>query len=208
MRKKVDLATWNRKEHFEFFSSMEEPFYGITSVVDCTQAYATAKQLQVPFFTYYLHKTLVAVNAVENFRYRIVDKEVYIYDTIHASSTVMREDKTFGFSLLEFNPDLPTFAQNTEQEIARVQATTGLFTREFRDTNLIHFSAIPWINFTSLSHARGFSFPDSCPKISFGKLMEENGVKTMAISVHVHHGLVDGYHVGMFLEALQNQMNL
>jgi chloramphenicol O-acetyltransferase type A len=207
MKQKLDLATWNRKEHFEFFSSMEEPFYGITTVIECTQAYAAAKTLEIPFFTYYLHKTLAAVNAIENFRYRIIDNEVYVYDTIHASSTIMREDKTFGFSLITFDSDIQKFAKITENEIARIQNTKGLFTREFSETNLIHFSAIPWVNFTSLSHARGYSFPDSCPKISFGKLIDTNGVKTMAIAVHVHHGLVDGYHVGLFLEELEKQMN-
>lgn len=207
MKQKLDLATWNRKEHFEFFSSMEEPFYGITTVIDCTQAYAAAKTLEIPFFTYYLHKTLAAVNAIENFRYRIIDNEVYVYDTIHASSTIMREDKTFGFSLITFDLDIQKFAKVTEKEIARIQNTKGLFTREFSETNLIHFSAIPWVNFTALSHARGYSFPDSCPKISFGKLIDTNGVKTMAIAVHVHHGLVDGYHVGLFLEELEKQMN-
>jgi hypothetical protein len=58
--------------------------------------------------------------------------------------------------------------------------------------NVIHFSAIPWLNFTSLSHAR--SYTDSCPKISFGKMMTtDDGTKTMAMSIHVHHGLIDGY---------------
>jgi chloramphenicol O-acetyltransferase type A len=35
------------------------------------------------------------------------------------------------------------------QEIERIQSTTGIFTRTFEDDNLIHFSAIPWLNFTS-----------------------------------------------------------
>jgi chloramphenicol O-acetyltransferase type A len=34
MKQKIDLATWNRKEHFEFFSTFEEPFFGITTPID------------------------------------------------------------------------------------------------------------------------------------------------------------------------------
>jgi chloramphenicol O-acetyltransferase type A len=185
---------------------MEEPFYGITTTIDCTQAYAKAKVLDVSFFSYYLHKTLSAVNAVENFRYRIIEDEVYIFDVIDASATVMREDTTFGFSYMPFTEDINEFTQIVETEIERMQTTTGVFTREYPD-NLIHFSALPWINFTSLSHARSFTWPDSCPKISVGKLTEENGKKSIPISVHVHHGLADGYHVGLFLEKLQQFMN-
>jgi chloramphenicol O-acetyltransferase type A len=206
MKQKLDLTTWNRKEHFLFFKQMEEPFYGITTTIDCTQAYGKAKTLGVSFFSYYLHKTLSAVNAIENFRYRIIGDEVYIFDVIDASATVMREDTTFGFSYMPYTENPIDFAQIVQTEIERIQTTTGVFTREYPE-NLIHFSALPWINFTSLSHARSFSWPDSCPKISFGKLTDENGIKSMPISVHVHHGLVDGYHVGLFLDALQQLMN-
>ena len=206
MKQKLDLDTWNRKEHFLFFKQMDEPFYGITTTIDCTQAYTKAKTLGISFFSYYLHKTLAAVNTVENFRYRIIEDEVYIFDVIDDSATVMREDKTFGFSYMAYAEDPIDFAQIVQTEIDRIQTTTGIFTREYPE-NLIHFSALPWINFTSLSHARSFTWPDSCPKISFGKLMDDKGTQSMPISVHVHHGLVDGYHVGLFIELLQQLMN-
>jgi chloramphenicol O-acetyltransferase type A len=206
MKQKLPLDTWNRKEHFAFFKQMEEPFFGITTTIDCTKAYAKAKELDISFFTYYLHKTLLAVNAIEPFRYRIIDDEVYIYDTIDVSATILRDDNTFGFSLMEYSENIQEFAEITKNEIARVKATSGLITRDF-EINLIHFSALPWINFTSYSHARSFTFPDSCPKISFGKMMDENGKKTMAMAIHVHHGLIDGYHIGELLNYFQELMD-
>lgn len=206
MKQKLNLKTWNRKEHFLFFKQMEEPFFGITTSIDCTKAYEKSKELNVSFFTYYLHKTLVAVNQIESFRYRIVADEVYVFDTINASATILREDNTFGFSLVEFNSDLENFAVITKKEIARIQTTKGLFTREFSE-NVIHFSALPWIDFSSFSHARSYTWPDSCPKISFGKIMEGNGKKTFSMSVHVHHGLMDGFHVGQFVTLFQDLMN-
>lgn len=206
MKHKLDLNNWNRKEHFLFFSQMEEPFFGVTVPIDCTKAYAKSKELGVSFFTYYLHQTLVAVNTIESFRYRIIGNEVYIFDQIDASATILREDKTFGFSLMEYSQDIHEFAEITKKEIARIHTTTGLITREFSE-NLIHFSALPWVNFTSYSHARSFTFPDSCPKISFGKMIEDSGKKTMQMAIHVHHGLVDGYDIGMFLECFEELMS-
>ena len=206
MKQKLNLDTWNRKEHFLFFKQMQEPFFGVTITIDCTKAYTKSKELGISFFTYYLHKTLVAVNAIESFRYRILNDEVYIFDQIDVSATILREDKTFGFSQIEFNKDIFEFAKNTTNEIARIKTTTGLITREFSE-NLIHFSAVPWINFTSFSHARSFTLPDSCPKISFGKMMDENGVKTMSMSIHVHHGLMDGYHLGQFIDLFKDVMD-
>lgn len=208
MKTLLDLENWNRKEHFEHFSRMEEPFFGATVQIDCTKAYQTAKELNASFFIFYLHKTLTAVNSVENFKYRISEGKIYINDCIDASATIGREDGTFGFSLIEYNPDFKIFEKNALAEIERIQNTTGLFTRSFNDDNLIHFSAIPWLNFTSLSHARSYTFPDSCPKISFGKMItSESGKRTIAMSVHVHHGLMDGLHVGEFVDCFQEQMD-
>lgn len=208
MKTRLDIENWPRKEHFLFFKQMEEPFFGITTTIDCTKAYKKAKQLETSFFVYYLHKTIAAVNAIESFRYRIIEDKIYIFDTINVSATIMRDDKSFGFSLIEYSPDFDVFAANAFEEIERIKITPGLFTREFISENVIHFSAIPWVNFTSLSHARSYTFPDSCPKISFGKMMiDENGKRTMSMSVHVHHGLMDGYHVGQFVNYFQELMN-
>lgn len=206
MKQKLNLDTWNRKEHFLFFKQMQEPFFGVTTTIDCTKAYSKSRELGISFFLFYLHKTLQAINKIECFRYRIIEDEIYIFDKIDASATIMREDKTFGFSYIAFDENLKIFETICKTEINRIQTTTGLFTREYPE-NLIHFSALPWVNFTSLSHARSFTWPDSCPKISFGKMMDENGEKTMAMSIHVHHGLMDGYHVGLFVNAFQDLMN-
>lgn len=208
MKQKLDVANWNRKEHFLFFKQFEEPFFGATVTIDCTKAYAIAKEKKTSFFMYYLHKTLVAINQIECFKYRIAEDNVYIYDQINASATIGRADGTFGFSLIEYDPDYAVFEKNATSETKRIQTTTGLFTRTFEHDNVIHFSAIPWLNFTSLSHARSYTFPDSCPKISFGKMITaSDGTKTMAMSIHVHHGLIDGLQLGQFVDYFQEIMN-
>ncbi|RBN49972.1 chloramphenicol acetyltransferase [Flavobacterium psychrolimnae] len=208
MKTLLDIENWPRKEHFHFFRQFEEPFFGATVEIDCTKAYANAKTLKASFFSYYLHKTLVAVNTIEPFRYRISDDQIYICDQINASATIGRKDGTFGFSLIEYDSDFAVFKGITATEIDRIQTTSGLFTRKFNDDNVIHFSAIPWLDFTSLSHARSYTFPDSCPKISFGKMkIADNGKRSMPMSVHVHHGLMDGFHLGQFVDCFQELMN-
>jgi chloramphenicol O-acetyltransferase type A len=208
LKQKVDFDTWNRTEHFHFFKQMEEPFFGVTVTIDCTKAYEKSKAENFSFFIYYLHKTLAAVNTIESFRFRISEEEIYVYDVINGSATISREDGTFGFSFMEYNEDFAVFSKIALAEMERIQTTKGLFTRTFESDNLIHFSAIPWVDFTALSHARSFTFADSCPKISFGKMsVSENEKRTMPMSVHVHHGLMDGLHVGQFVDYFQDLMN-
>lgn len=208
MKTLLDIEKWPRAEHFHFFRQFEEPFFGATVEIDCTIAYEKSKKLGSSFFIYYLHKTLVAVNSIESFRYRIADDKIYINDRIDASATIGRPDGTFGFSLIEYDRSFNVFEATALSEIERIQSTTGIFTRTFEDDNVVHFSAIPWVNFTSLSHARIYTLPDSCPKISFGKMMfSETGTRTMSMSVHVHHGLMDGMHLGQFVDCFQEIMN-
>ncbi|NUY80246.1 chloramphenicol acetyltransferase [Flavobacterium sp. MAH-1] len=207
MKTLLDLDSWPRKEHFDFFRKFSEPFFGSVVTIDCTNAYDRAKTEGVPFFVYYLHKTLIAANEVEPFRYRVDGGQVVIHDRIDASATIARENASFGFSLIKFYEDIERFSKEAKIEIHRVQNTPGLFTRDFPNDNLIHFSSIPWLDFTSLSHARNFDFPDSCPKISFGKMtINPDGKRTMPMSVHVHHALMDGYHMAVFVDRFRELM--
>lgn len=206
MKKLVEIDTWNRKEHYRFFSQFEEPFFGVTVTLNCTTAYQAAKQKNSSFFLYYLFRALKSANELENFRYRIIGKDVYVFDQVHASPTINRPDGTFGFAYLDYEKEEHAFYKKGAQEIARVQQSTELLPAVSGE-NVIHFSAIPWLDFTALSHARSYSFPDSCPKISFGKVTEAHGVKSMPVSIHAHHGLLDGYHVGLFVDRFQELLN-
>ena len=55
MKQLIDLENWNRKEHFYFFSKLDDPFWGITTTVDFTKIYLLSKELEKPFFLYSIH---------------------------------------------------------------------------------------------------------------------------------------------------------
>ncbi|PSK95260.1 chloramphenicol acetyltransferase [Taibaiella chishuiensis] len=205
MKQIIDQATWVRRDHFAFFSRFEEPFFGVTIAIDCTEAYAYAKAEGYSFFLLYLYRALRAANSIPEFRYRIADDDVVLFDEVHASPTINRPDGSFGFAYMDYHKDETVFRAAAQSEVARVQQEAGLVPGT-AGQDMIHFSAIPWLDFTALSHARSFSFRDSCPKISFGKMTEREGRKTMPVSVHGHHGLMDGYHIGLFADRFQQYM--
>ena len=206
MKKRLDLTNWDRRDHFNFFNAFEEPFFGVTIELDCTKAYQTAKSLEVSFFQYYLHKSLVAANAITPFRYRIIENEIWEYDQVHASAVINRPDGTFGFGYIDFDEDFNSFSASATAEIEKVKLSSGLKPATSGD-NVIHCSALPWLKFTSLSHARSFSFKDSCPKFSFGKLNEQGGKKMMPFSVHVNHALMDGLSVAQMVQLFQDLLD-
>lgn len=204
--KKIDLETWNRKAHFELFSQFKEPFFGICTEVDCTSMYSNSRERKESFFIHYLYASLKAANLAETFRYRIKGKEVLIYDHTDASPTINREDGTFGFAYIPYNEDKASFYKNAISEIERVRSETDLIPALSAE-NVIHYSTIPWIRFTALSHARQLGDSDSIPKITFGKMTINDGRYLLPVSIHVHHALMDAWHVGQYLDLFQDFLN-
>jgi chloramphenicol O-acetyltransferase type A len=206
MKHLLNIEEWPRKDHFNFFKEFEEPFFGICASVDCSTAFKYSKDNNISFFLFYLYCSLRAANEITPFRYRINENNIFVYDQVNASPTINRPDGSFGFSYMDYEPDFNQFIEKAKLEIERIQNSKGLIPAVSGE-NVIHYSSIPWINFTSLSHARAFRFKDSSPKISFGKMTEENNRKKMPVSVHVHHALMDGYDVGRHFELFETLMN-
>lgn len=205
MKTQLDIESWSRKDHFNFFRQFDEPFFGICTEIDCTISYAKCKDAGSSFFLFYLHKALVAANRIEPFRFRIEGEKVLVYEKVHASPTINRPDGTFGFAYMDYYEDYQSFYAEAKKEIEKVQSSQGLIPA-ISGEDVIHFSSLPWINFKAVSHARNFSFKDSCPKITFGKITEQDSAKKMPVSIHVHHALMDGIHVGQFIDEFQRLM--
>lgn len=204
----IDLTTWNRKEHFEFFTKMDSPYFGIVTEVDCTHAYAKAKELQQSFFATYMHKSMMAINQTEEFKYRIVDNQVVVFDVIHAGTTIGREDGTFGFAFIPFSDDFEVFNAELQREIQEVQNSTGLrLNNDDLKSDLIRHSTLPWSSFTGLLHPTNFNNSESVPKITFGKAFVREGKRYLPVSIEANHGLVDGFHIAKYLEKFQYFLN-
>lgn len=204
----INIESWNRKEHFEFFSRMASPYFGITTEVDCTIAYDNAKENGNSFFAHYLHKSMIAVNSVKELRLRIVDNKVALFEKINAGATVGRADGTFGFIFVNFSDDFETFNKELQNEIQTVLNSTGLrLNDDDIKKDLIRHSTIPWTSFTGLLHPTNFDRTESVPKITFGKFSIREGKKYLPVSIEAHHGLVDGFHLAKYLSEFQRQLD-
>lgn len=204
MKQIINIDIWKRKEHYHFFKDYQEAFFGITANVDCTKAYTYAKEHDFSFFLYYMHKSLEAVNAIEEFRYRIEEGNVVCFDEIHGSTTAMNADNVFAFAFLRYRDGFQEFSELAQKEIAFIKTISGLnINEENGRLDVIHYSTIPWVSFTSLTHERNYAFADSIPKITFGKYYKEGDRLLLPLAVNVHHGLMDGMHVGRYFELFQ-----
>jgi chloramphenicol O-acetyltransferase type A len=150
---------------------------------------------------YYLYLSLKAANE-QGISYRIIDEKVICFDSVGAGTTIFREDETYGCGYFPYNEDIEQFMQQAKTETERVKAEFGL---KFPDPGpeVIHYSTVPWVDFYAVNHARKFSASRSIPKITFGKITREGDKMWLPVDIHVNHALMDGFHVGKFVDRFQ-----
>jgi chloramphenicol O-acetyltransferase type A len=197
----LDLATWPRRAHFEFFRGYESPFFNLVAAVDVTETRAWCKDHGASFFLAGWYAGLGAVNAVEALRMRIRGDGVWVHDRVSVGSTVLAPDETFRFAYLEAADSFPIFAANGRAAVDRALAGGPLDDQAARD-DLVYGTVVPWVSFTGLKHARRKASDDSVPRLAFGKFEQREGRWWMPVSIEAHHALADGLHAGRFFEGL------
>ncbi|MBN2780726.1 MAG: chloramphenicol acetyltransferase [Candidatus Marinimicrobia bacterium] len=206
MKHNIPVDRWDRASAFRHFIRYSDPYFGVCTELDVTAAYARAKDMRVSFFLYYFYLSLMAANGIPEFRTRLEKNTPVIYDAVHGSPTILRNDGGLGFALLEYRDSFGDFLKDAETEMTRVKAQTGLDASKDRP-DTIYYSILPWIRFTSVSHPLDLPRSEGVPILSFGKLVESNGCRLIPVGVHAHHALMDGMHIGRFLEDLQARLN-
>ncbi len=206
--RRIDLDAWPRRDHYELFRRYEHPFFNVCADVDVSALARASRAPGGPRFSLAaFHASLGAANDVEEFRLRIRGDGVVAHDVVHGGTTVLLPDERFAFGYFDWEPDFATFAARAGEALAAVRAAGGALDPQDHRDDLLHYSVLPWISFTSFSHARRHRAEDSVPKVVFGRYRGDAGAERMPVSVEVHHALVDGLHVGRFLDRMQSRLN-
>lgn len=204
--KEIDVSTWKRREHFEKWIQFDEPFHGIVVKIDLTECYKLCVENNFKIFNRYMYHFVHALNEIEAMKYRLIDEKPVVFEEVLSGLVAMRPDETFAYGQLVKMDDFNAFSKQMNDEKQRIINRGTLHDAE-RLLNVTHFSVLPWTDFLSLSHARKYGDNDSIPKITFGKITENNGSYSMPMAVHVHHALVDGKDVADFINLFQSLLN-
>jgi chloramphenicol O-acetyltransferase type A len=199
----LNTDTWARREAFEYFRRFDKPYFNVCVRVDAAplKAAVAARGQSFSLACYFL--TLRLANLQEPMRYRLEGGRVRVLEQMHGSSTVLREDDSFGFAYFDHTADWPTFHDAGRAAMEAVRTRSAPFEPRVDENALLHFTTLPWLHFTSFSHARNWGREDSVPKLAFGRLQAEGARLWLPVSVEVHHALMDGLHVGRYVQALE-----
>lgn len=203
--KEVNLEEWNRAKTYLLFKNYEQPQFNITGNVDIGPLKAHCSKKGESFFLNCMFYSMLTANSIPEFRMRVKDDKVIIYDTVYAGSTILKADNTFGFCYFPFTKNKESFLDYGLKEIEREKGSKILDPKS-ESNNLIYHSVIPWISFTSFSHARMGGQPSTIPQIVFGKYFRKGDSWKMPLSIEANHSIMDGYHVGLYFQKFEEMI--
>ena len=67
----LDLEQYQRRQHFEYFRSLANPYVGVTVEIDLTDFFDKIRQKNIPFFLSFLYIVGNAANSIPQLRQRI-----------------------------------------------------------------------------------------------------------------------------------------
>jgi chloramphenicol O-acetyltransferase type A len=198
----IDIESWPRRTTYEFFKDYDDPFFNFSANLDVTELYGFCKLHRLPYSLAALHCCQKAANEIREFRTRLFDGRLVEFERIHITQTILNDDETFSFSYYEMIDDIFSFVQSakTAREYYKQLKT---FDVESDRTDLIYYSVIPWVSFTSFKHATRLDKRQTVPRIVFGKMFDHGATKLMPLSVEANHTIMDGLHVGKLFNRFQ-----
>lgn len=205
--KELNIETWSRKPQYDFFKSYEDPFFNLTANIEVTNLYIYCKKHKLSFSLACIFVAIKSINEIPEFKLRIKNGKVVQFDSVPIGSTVLNDDNTFSFCDFPYTTSITEFDE-VGKRIIQKHKEGVTFDPQENEVQMVHCSTLPWISFTGFKHARkGDEAGKGIPKIIFGKRFEENELKKIPFSVEVHHALMDGYHVALLFEKMQQFIN-
>ena len=198
----IDLENWERREYYEHFIKNVVCSYSVTVNIDITNLKGHSLY---PAMIWLLTKT---VNDMPEFRTCLTEEGPGIYDSMHPMYTVFnKEKKNFSGIWSYFSEDYSEFLENYQADVQKYSTSTRYAPKEGTPINSFNISMVPWLEFTAMN----FNVYDEgkflLPIFTMGKFFERDGKRYLPLAIQVHHAVCDGYHIGLFVEKLNEYID-
>lgn len=200
----IELASWPRRDHFRLFQSYSDPFFDLSAQVAAPGLRDAAKKRGHSPFGVVLHAISAAVQEVAPLRLRLREggQQVIEHSAAHPAWAVLAPDGTVRFARAAWTPELPDFLAGVEAGAAEARARAGLEGAHDRD-DVFYASCMPWMEVTSVRPERSGRPEESVPRFFWGRTTAEG----FTLSMTVHHGLVDGLHLGQTISSVEAHLH-
>ncbi|WP_176239914.1 CatA-like O-acetyltransferase [Mariniplasma anaerobium] len=204
--KKIDMNHWERKEMYDFFKLYDLPRYQVTVDIDVTNLHRFVKEKNLSFYFSMMWVVMNELNQIENFKYRIENDDVYLFDQVHPSFTDLIEN-TNKFKIVNtlFDEDIENFVQCAKSKSKLQKNKFIVYDEEIRQ-DLVYITVFPWATYTHVTQATQINSKDAIPRILWGKYRVVNDRIIMPLTIEAHHSFVDGYHMGLLINKIEEKI--
>ena len=201
-----------RRDRFNLFDGMDSAAVNLCFPLELPDFRPWCREQGLAPFHVLLCAVLRAVLKTENFRYRLLDGEVFRIERLRPSFTVTNQHDDLNFALFDWSDDLREFVARgvaaREQASAMTElnaAYRALSPREAKEQ--VFITCIPWLAFTSIQHpSASLAHPD-IPSLAWGKFRDAPGGRLeLPFSVQAHHGFVDGFHIHQLAQQIAAEL--
>ena len=209
--KVINTDEWARRAPYENFIKYTDPIFSLAVRMDVTALCARHAEKGTSFFADMLYMVSRAVNETEEFRLRLRDGNVVLYDVVQPSYIVMTDDGVIVTCRTDYCEDYNEFYARVRADVARMKKSgtrNGSFNHR-DDTESFYVSCLPWADIISVSDPYDLADRDNCsiPRITWGKFTDEGGRKKLTMNVSAHHALIDGEPVCRAFNAIQREID-
>ena len=197
----IDLETFPRRKHFEYFSSLQFPYVGTTADVDITQLRSVQQRNGYPFFLTMLYAAGKAIAAVPELMMRIKDGKIIMLRDVETSHTIALDDGTYCYCTIRHGAGIGEFIKRGKEDVEKAITSPSLDDED--PISLVFISSLPGLSYTSLMQPVPLSPPDSNPRITWGRFRTEGDRTVIPVSILVNHALADGIHIARFYSELE-----
>jgi chloramphenicol O-acetyltransferase type A len=202
----VDFETWPRAAQYRWFRTYDRPHYATTSRLDVTHLVGRRQADGVSFYRASLFAISQGLHAVPELLMRFRGDTVVRHDTVDLSMPVPTPKGSFNYAYVPYVADFTTFDAQADQIITDTALQDDLNPLGAGTDNVAFLSCMPWLDYTSINNAMPHK-NDSVPRVTWGKYVAEDDRWRMAMTLEVHHALVDGAQVGAFFAAVQGALD-
>lgn len=229
----IDLDTWPRRDHFEYYRNLVKTNYNLTSNVDITRLHQLCRQNGLRFYPTFVYAITRTVNGISALRMALNDSgNPGYYDYLNPSYTIFhKDDETFSDIWSPYEEDFATFYRQAVLDMQQYKDVKGIKSKPGKPEAFLPVSGVPWTTFTSCG-SDTFTPPHMLfPVITFGryfvsdcipdclgrtvasafgsphscrKSFPESPRMLLPVNLFVSHAAADGFHTCKFFSDLQS----
>ena len=173
---KIDVDTWERKEHFLHYDQRVNCFHSTTADINVKYLLKAIAKHKFNFYRTFIYIVSKAVNAIQNYKIRIDEhNDLGFYDVVSPLYLLFHKDmQTFSCAVTEYNKDFATFYKNISDDYEKYKDNHKMYITDIPG-NIFDTSCLPWVKYSGFELNIPIHDKHYAPIITWGEIRKRTG---------------------------------